>query len=154
MYKSGLIIGGVALLFAIGAALLSPVCVPCLAVFLGLAAGYLAGVFDKPLNNREAVKFGAIAGTISGIGAIIGQIIGAVINFTVVGPEKAANLMRQFGVPLDSISGFEQNYWIGVVSSSCCLGILDILLMAGLGTLGGLLWWQISAKAREQPEIL
>jgi hypothetical protein len=53
MKKSGLIAGIAALLLAFGAAsVVSPVCVPCLAFAFGLLAGYLAGVFDKPVDQN------------------------------------------------------------------------------------------------------
>jgi hypothetical protein len=140
MLKSGLIFGVVALFLSAGAALLSPLCVPCcLALFLGLGAGFVAGVFDKPGDNNTATKSGALSGAIGGVGALVGQSIGAVINGALVGPEGTARILEQLGLP----SG---GYWAGLFASGCCLGILDIALMAGLGALGGILWWQISGK--------
>ena len=63
MYKSGLIVGIVTLLLALGTTLVFPFCVPCLALLVGLAAGYLAGVFEKPVSLEAARKNGAIAGS-------------------------------------------------------------------------------------------
>jgi hypothetical protein len=48
MVKSGLIVGAVMLLLALGTTLISPICSICVAVFAGLAAGYLANVFERP----------------------------------------------------------------------------------------------------------
>jgi hypothetical protein len=144
MLKSGLIFGVVALLFSAGAALLSPLCVPCLALFLGLGAGFVAGVFDKPADNGGATKLGAQSGVIGGVGALIGQCIGAVINGVLIGSEGAARMLEQLGIPNSGSSA--SGYWVGLFASGCCLGILDIALMAGLGALGGILWWQISGK--------
>lgn len=144
MLKSGFIFGVVALLLAAGASLLSPFCVPCcLALFLGLGAGFVAGVFDKPGDNGTATKSGALSGVIGGVGALVGQLIGAVINGALVGPEGAARILEQLGLPSSGSAG---GYWVGLFASGCCLGILDIALMAGLGALGGILWWQISGK--------
>jgi hypothetical protein len=146
MLKSGLIAGAVTFILALGFTLLSPLCVPCLALFLGLGAGYLAGVFDKPLDNGSSAKSGAGAGALGGVGAIIGQMVGALLNAVIVGPEKAAEMLEQLGLPVATPGGFGSGYWIGVIGSGCCFGLLDVALMAGLGALGGLLWWQISGK--------
>ena len=151
MLKSGLILGVVALLLAIGAALLSPLCVPCLTLLLGLGAGYLAGAFDKPSEKRGSTKSGAIAGAIGGAGALIGQAVGAVINSQLVGPGGAIKLIRQLGIQLPSgatPADIATGYWGGVIGSTCCLGLFDVALMAGLGALGGLLWWQMSGSKR------
>jgi hypothetical protein len=151
MLKSGLIFGLVALLFSAGAALLSPLCVPCLALFLGLGAGFVAGVFDKPADNGTSTKSGALSGVIGGVGALVGQLIGAVINGVFMGPEGIARLLEQLGLPGNGSAG---GYWAGLFASGCCLGILDIALMAGLGALGGILWWQISGKKNAAPAPL
>jgi len=146
-----LILGVVALLLAIGAALLSPLCVPCLTLLLGLGAGYLAGAFDKPSEKRGSTKSGAIAGAIGGAGALIGQAVGAVINSQLVGPGGAIQLIRQLGIQLPSgatPADIATGYWGGVIGSTCCLGLFDVALMAGLGALGGLLWWQMSGSKR------
>ena len=151
MLKSGLILGVVALLLAIGAALLSPLCVPCLTLLLGLGAGYLAGAFDKPSEKRGSTKSGAIAGAIGGAGALIGQAVGAVINSQLVGPGGAIKLIRQLGIQLPlgaTPADIATGYWGGVIGSTCCLGLFDVALMAGLGALGGLLWWQMSGSKR------
>jgi hypothetical protein len=152
MYKSGIILGVVALVVAFGLTLLSPICTPCGALFLGLGAGYLAGVFEKPLSNGATAKSGAIAGGIGGIGALLGQFIGAAVNVMVLGPEGTSQLMQQMGVDVGSNqAAATSGYWIGVVGSAACVGILNIALMAGLGALGGLLWWQITGKNTAGP---
>lgn len=148
MLKSGLIIGIVAFVIGVAITLLSPLCVPCLAIFLGLAAGGLTGVFDKPLDNRAAAKSGALAGGIGGIGAVLGQMTGAGINSVLVGPEAAQQVLRQFGMPVPTAGDFGAAYYLGVFSSACCIGLLDLALMAGLGAVGGLLWWQMTGQKR------
>ncbi len=146
MYKSGIILAVVALVIAVGLTLLSPICPPCAALFLGLGAGFLAGVFDKPQDNNESAKIGAIAGGIGGVGALLGQFAGAGLNAWLVGPEKAAQIMEQLGVDAGGQAGFGSGYWIGIVGSAVCVGLLDVALMAGFGAVGGLLWWQITGK--------
>ncbi len=150
MVRSGLIVGALALIVAAGATLLSPICVPCFAVFLGLGAGYLAGVFDKPPTNAATSKVGAIGGAIGGVGAIIGQVIGAIINSAIMGPEGLQKVYQAFGVPTSGLD-LNQTYWIGVVGGTLCFSVLDILAMAGFGAVGGLLWWQSTGKNANNP---
>ena len=147
MLISGLIIGVITLILTLGfTTLISPLCAPCLAILLGLGAGFLAGIFDKPADNNGAVKTGAGAGALGGLGAIIGQIIGTAVNALMVGPEGAAQFAEIVGLPTGDPASFETGYWGGLIGSACCFGILDIALMAGLGALGGLLWWQTMGK--------
>ncbi len=150
MVRSGLIVGALALIVAAGATLLSPLCVPCFAVFLGLGAGYLAGVFDKPSTSSSTSRVGAIGGAIGGVGAIVGQIIGAIINGAVVGPEGLQKVYQAFGVPTSGMN-LGQTYWIGVVGGTLCFSVLDILAMAGFGAVGALLWWQSTGKNAAPP---
>jgi hypothetical protein len=148
MLKSSLIVGITALILSAGITLLSPLCVPCVAIFLGLAAGGLAGVFDKPLAPGASARVGALAGALGGIGAILGQFIGAGINAALVGPELAQQLLRQWGFRAPSGGDFSAAYYLGVFGSACCVGLLDLALMAGLGAVGGLLWWQMAGQKR------
>jgi len=152
MLKSGLIIGAVGLVLALGGSLITPLCVPCLALFLGLAAGYLSGVFDKPGQNSEALKKGALSGAIASLGTIIGQIIGALINAATVDAAQAAEIMKEFGyaVPGD----MESFYAIGQIGGTVCFSFLDIIMMALFGLLGGILWWKMTGEKQSQPTII
>ncbi|MBN1428085.1 MAG: hypothetical protein JXB07_06845 [Anaerolineae bacterium] len=146
MYKSGIILAVVALVVVVGLTLLSPICTPCGALLLGLGAGFLAGVFDKPLDNGGSAKAGAIAGGIGGIGALLGQAIGALLNSVLLGPEGTAELLSQMGVDVGSDAAYASSYWVSTIGMAACVGIFNIALMAGLGALGGLLWWQVTGK--------
>lgn len=152
MLKSGLILGVVALVLMAVTSLLSGLCGPCLALFIGLGAGYLAGVFDKPFESGASAKSGALSGAISGIGALAGQLVGSVGTLLIVGPEQAARLLRQFGLPMDTSSG-TAGYYLGGLGTGCCFGLVDLVLMAGLGALGGLLWYQVSGKKTITPPM-
>ena len=55
--------------------------------------------------------------------------------------------MRQFGMPLPPSGDFGAAYYIGVFGSACCAGLFDVLIMAGLGAVGGLLWWQMTGQS-------
>lgn len=145
MIKSGLILAVVALLLSIGSSILiSPLCVPCIGLVLGLVAGYLACVFDNPSENGEAVKSGALAGAIGGAGALLGQIIGAGINAVLVGPEQSWKLLSDWGMDPGNLDAFASTYWLSTVGINCCSGLLDVALMAGLGALGAVLWYQFA----------
>lgn len=143
MIKAGLILGAGMLVLGIGGSLLSPLCVPCLAVIAGVGAGYLAGVFDKPLTSGGGAKVGAIAGAIGGAGALLGQIIGGILNSMLVDPQTVIDMLEQLGLPAAYDSSFVHLSQIG---GGICFGLLDIVLMAGLGALGGILWQQIAGK--------
>ena len=80
MIKAGIIAAVVALVLSIGGSLLIGLCVPCISIFIGAAAGYLACHFEPVADNGTAAKNGAIAGAIGGIGALLGQSIGAIIS--------------------------------------------------------------------------
>ena len=144
MIKAGLILGGVMLVLGIGGSLVTPLCVPCIALMAGIGAGYLAGVYEKPATSGGTAKSGAVAGTIGGVGALIGQIIGGIINAIIVGPEGLAEIIQMLDLPVSAAPPTAA--YIGFIGGGFCFGILDILLMAGLGALGGILWYQITGK--------
>jgi hypothetical protein len=146
MVKSGVIGAIVSLVLAIAFALLSPVCVPCVALFLGLGAGFLAGAFDKPIESKESVKVGAAAGAISGIGAALGQMIGAGLNSLLVGPEAVAKMLKQFGLETGGATGVGPGYWVGVFGGGLCFSLVDVVLMAIFGILGALVWSSLLGK--------
>jgi hypothetical protein len=156
MIKAGVILAVVALIIAIGVTLLLPYCTPCSAIVLGLAGGYLAGVFDKPNAQNGATKSGAIAGAIGGVGGLLGQMIGAVINGLVVGPEKAAQIsgpiIESLGLPAGTLDS--SSYWLSTIGINCCLGLVGIGIMAGLGALGGLIWWSTTGKKQQLPPVV
>lgn len=150
MFKSGLIVAAIALLFGLGLTLLSPVCTPYVAVILGVLAGYLAGVFDKPADNSSATRTGAGGGLVASIGVILGQMFGAVANSMLVGPEGAQQLLDSFGAPSPYSPAVMPGYYFGVIGSAICFSLINLILMVALGALGGLLWWQLSGKNSDQ----
>lgn len=146
MRKSGLIIGALSFLVSVVVGLVLPLCVPCLALLLGAAAGYLAGQFDKPLSNDTAVKAGALAGALGGIGAILGQVVASVVRTFVVGPADVARIVDRMGLPTPPAGTFMSSYWIGLIGGTVCFSLLDILFMAALGAVGGMIWWRMNSK--------
>lgn len=151
MLKSGLIAAVVALIVGTLFTLISPICPPCVVLFVGLGAGYLAGVFDKLPAQDAAVKAGASAGAIGGVGAVVGQLIGGAINAWAVGPAGAADFIRQWGIPVEAPD--PASYWGGLIGMGCCAGLLDVALMTGLGALGGMLWYKMSGSKSVTPSM-
>jgi hypothetical protein len=145
MYKSGLIFGGVMFVAALVITLLFPYCVPCAALLIGFAGGYVAGVFAKPAAQAGATKAGAIAGALAGAGAILGEMIGTVINASVVGPEKVGQILQSLGFP-SYTSMTTGEYWAIQLGFNLCISLFSVALMAGLGALGGMVWWQVNGK--------
>lgn len=148
MLKSGLIIGGLTLLLATLFSFLFPLCVPCLALALGAGAGYLAGQFEKPGETRQAVGMGAGAGAIASVGALIGHVVGGLVNAVIIGPEGSAQLLEQLGIDFGNTSGSPTAYYGGALAVACCFSMLDLALMAGLGAVGGLWWYQMTGKSQ------
>lgn len=149
MKKSALIFAAVAFIVTLGGTVISPLCTPCLALFIGAFAGYLAGVFDKPAEKPAAVKAGALAGALGGLGAALGQVAGSIVNGLAVGPEGAMKFVQQLGLPAAGTS--PSVYWTTLVVSTACFALLNIGLMAGMGALGGLLWNQFNHKPAVPP---
>jgi len=146
MLKSGLIVGIAALIFGFGATFITPLCAPCVALFAGLAAGYLAALFEKPIDQGGAAKPGAAAGAMAGVGGLVGNMIAAVVNILVVGPERAAQITQQFNLPSGDPTAFANSYYLSGIGLPFCIALFNIALMAGLGALGGILWYQTAGK--------
>ena len=147
MLKAGLIMGGVTLVLVFGASMFSPLCALCVALFTGLGAGYLAGVFDKPVDSPQAIKNGASAGAIAGGMGIIGQAIAAVVNSLVVANNPA--VYELFGLPPSD----PQTVWMMQLGFACCMGLLNVALMAGLGVAGGAIWFQMTGKKQAEAPL-
>ncbi|MEJ2560830.1 MAG: hypothetical protein P8186_32340, partial [Anaerolineae bacterium] len=64
-----------------------------------------------------------------------------------LGPEQTADILRQLGLPA---SGDASTYYAALIGGSCCFGLFEVLLMAGVGALGGLIWYQIRGKHEEE----
>ena len=152
MVKSGLIVAAIILVLSIGVALLSPLCVPCVAILAGALAGYLACVWDKPVELGKAAQRAAGAGAISGLGALLGHLIGAVLNVLILGTDGYAEMFHSFGLDPSQIN--QTTVTLGALSGGCCFGLLEIVLMAGLGALGGVIWWQLTGKQAAAPPEL
>jgi hypothetical protein len=146
MLKSGLIVGAISFVLGLIATIITPLCAPCVALIAGLAAGYLGGLFDKPGDQGSSAKLGASSGAIAAVGGLIGNMIAAVINTIIVGPEGAAAFSSQLGLPSGDASTFATSYYVSAIGLPCCIALFNVALMAGLGALGGILWYQTAGK--------
>jgi hypothetical protein len=150
MLKAGLIAGGITLVLAtIGAFVFPLACVPCVALLAGTGAGYLAGQFDRPGTGNVAAGNGAKAGAIAGIAALLAHLVGGAYSAFAVGPGGAAALAESLGVPAT-----ESNpavYYASTFGAACCFGLFEVALMAGVGALGGYLWYQMVGSKGAPP---
>lgn len=147
MLKAGLIVGGVTLVLGLIGGFIFPVlCIPCVALFAGTGAGYLAGQFDRPGVSNGAVRLGAQAGAIAGVAALLAHLIAGVGGAVMMGPEGAANLLSGLGLPDTSGSTDPTIYYASATLTACCLGLFEVALMAGTGALGGMLWFNTAGK--------
>jgi hypothetical protein len=147
MVRSGLILGVVMLIVGGILAFLFPLCVPCLALVAGAGAGYLAAMWDRPLNNSLSIQRGAGAGAIAGVGALLGHVIGGLGAAAFIGQEGSLEMMRQFGLDLGTTSEVSPAvFYASATLTGCCFGLFEVALMAALGAVGGILWWNMTGK--------
>jgi MFS family permease len=143
MLKAGLIGAGVGFVLAIIAALITPLCNPCVALLLGLGVGALAAGWERSTTSGASAGEGAKAGAIASAGGLVGQMIGAVANGFIVGPEGIAEIYRRLDIDMPLTP---RMYWVSMLSGNCVCAVVNVALGAGLGALGGILWYQISGK--------
>jgi hypothetical protein len=148
MIKSGLIIGGAGLILGLFASLLSPVCSPCVALLLGLAAGFMVGVYERPLISGDAARQGAGGGAIAGSLLIVGGLIAAAINANAMETPGGQAFREMLGLPAAQ-SG---EIWAIQILLACCLGLINLALMTGLGAAGGAIWFSWKRdEAKDEP---
>ena len=147
MLKAGLIGAAVGFFLAVvGAVVMGPICNPCAAMFVGTGAGVLAGVFVRPQSSGSGAGEGAKAGAIATVGNLLGQMVGTGISVLIVDPEQAAQAARDLagqwgGVTVDPAI-YARMYYPIQFGSGCLCGLVGVGLGAGLGAVGGLLWYQ------------
>lgn len=145
MVKSGLLFGAISFILVLGSAVLvTPFCAPCLGLILGLAAGYLACVYDKPATSSEGVKKGAIAGAVAGSLGFLGGMIAGVINGALVNPSNLEAIYKTLGMPVVNID--KTTIWTMQLVGAACIGLFNIGWMVILGVAGGALWYQMRGR--------
>ena len=145
MLKAGLIGLGLGAVLGLGITLVSPLCTPCAALLVGVGVGFLACLWDRPADVGSCAALGAKAGAIAGVGGLLGQMLGMTANALLVGPERAMDVATQwFDLPAVQLDA--SAYWVSQIALNCMCGLTNVALVAGLGALGGLLWYQAVGK--------
>jgi hypothetical protein len=144
--RSGLLFGVFAFFSSLGLGILFPLCAPLCGVVWGIGAGLAAVVWSDPANpDTVSARDGAIAGSISGVGALLGLFIGVILSFAFLGGDQmadefAAGLSSELGydmVPADFDSTLQ---WVGATTSACCLGLVNLAIMASAGAGGAAIY--------------
>ncbi len=151
MVKSSAITGAVTFILVLFSGLAYNICClisPMLAVVLGLAAGFLCSVFEKPIDAEKAAVRGGIAGAITGAVALVAETIGATVAQYIVyqgGTVQAClpGLCEEGAAPVAMA-----NAMLGAVFNSCFCGLILLAVMAGLGAVGAVVWMKTSAKKK------
>lgn len=151
MLKAGLIGLAVGGLFGLGVTLLLPLCTPCLAILVGLGVGFLACLWDKPASSGGGAALGAKSGAIAGVGHLGGQLIGMLMTRlrtdwaqVIETMEQLSEIWGQQGVDVSAVN--ESTYWTIQAAFNTGCGLTSVAVAAGLGALGGLLWYQTMGK--------
>ncbi len=149
MLKSSLIVGVATFILVIIGGLLSNICClasPVLGILLGLAAGFLCSVFEKPADAEKAAVRGAITGAVAGGVGLVAQFIGQMIGQLILGNNIACipGMCQESAAPISQTS-----VTLFAVFNSCFFGLILIPIMAGLGAVGAVLW--LKTKPRTRP---
>jgi len=145
--KAGLIGAGAGFIYIMSLTLLSPFCTLCVTPLLGIGVGYLAGWFDTPPNSEISLARGAVAGGITGFGVVIGQMLASVVNaILVTNSEELPKLLRQIGLSELVITDSNQ-YWQATLTANSICSLFNLLIIAALGAIGGLIWFQRRQKS-------
>jgi hypothetical protein len=144
MIKAGLLGAILGFIYVMGITLISPFCTLCIAPLLGIGVGYLAGYIDKPLKLEASLSSGGIAGGMTGFAALLGQMLAAVVNaILVTNWQELLNFVRDLGIVQVPTS---VEYWQMTLTTNSFCSLLNLLLIAGLGIVGGLIWFQRQNK--------
>ena len=142
MVKAGLIGAVVGFIYIMSLTLLSPFCTVCVTPLLGIGVGYLAGWFDTPQNSEVSLVRGAVAGGITGLGVVVGQMLASVVNaILVTNSEELPKILRQIGLSELVITESNQ-YWQATLTANSICSLFNLLIIAALGAIGALIWFQ------------
>jgi len=151
MIKSSAIVGAITFILVLISGLLYNICCllsPMLAAVLGLAAGFLCSVFEKPSDAEKAAVRGGIAGAVTGGVALVAETIGATIAQYVAfqgGSIQAClpGLCQEGSAPVGVAQAM-----LGAAFNSCFCGLILLAVMAGLGAAGAVVWIKTSGKKK------
>lgn len=146
MIKAGLLGAVVGFVYVMSLTLISPFCTLCITPLLGFGVGYLAGWFDTPEKSEASLYRGSVAGGITGFGVVVGQMLATVVNaILVTNWEQLPELAQSFGLSEFMMTDGDQYWQITLTTNSVC-SLFNLLIIAGLGAIGGLIWFQRQDK--------
>ncbi len=138
MIKSGLIFGvGMFVFVLLVSSIASPLCALCIGVLMGLGAGYVAGVFDKPQLSSEATKKGAVAGAITGVMAVLANMIAAAL----VGSLYQSHQSMYVSLCPNTQLPDPGTFWVIELGLGLCTALVNVILTTGLGIAGSAIWF-------------
>ena len=147
MIKAGLLGSIVGFIYVMSLTLLSPFCTLCFTPLWGVGVGYVAGWFDKPASMESVVGRGIAAGLMTGLGVVLGQMLAALVNgILVTNSKQLPLLMKEIGLS-EFIVTNPNDYWQATLTVNSFCGIFNFALLAGLGALGGMLWFRQTHRA-------
>ncbi len=152
--RSGLLFGVFAFFSNLGLGILLAICTPVCGIVWGAGAGIAAVVWSDPSEGpRSPARDGAVAGAIAGAGALLGVVIGLVLQFAVLGGQEAAGqftseFYEQFDLYVPATEFDSSLQWVGLSFSACCLGLINLLILAGAGAAAAAIYSSIRG---EQP---
>ena len=142
MIRAGFLGAIAGLIYITSLTLLSPFCTLCLTPLLGISVGYLAAHIDKPARSETSLSRGGIAGGITGIGVLVGQMLATIVNgILITNSESLPIFVRQMGLSQLFITDPDE-YWQAIITTSSFCSLINLVLIAGLGALGSLIWFQ------------
>ena len=130
----------------IGGAVGWQICLPCVGLVLGAAAGWFACQVQAPADQSSATRVGAIAGGTAGIVTLLGSLIGGLLGAALLGPAGAQSEMqaiaKSLGVTVPPTPLSPVTFYGSALASSACCGAVVVFLMALLGALAGMVWFR------------
>jgi hypothetical protein len=144
MLKAGLIGAVIGFIYVMSITLILPFCTLCFTPLLGIGIGYLANRFDTPSNVEASLGRGAIAGAMTGCAALLGQMLAAVVYaILVTNWTQLPLLFKEWG--FTDIPDTNE-YWQTTLTANSLCSLLNLAIIAGLGAVGGLIWFQRQNK--------
>ncbi|MBN2084010.1 MAG: hypothetical protein JW748_02210 [Anaerolineales bacterium] len=153
MLKSSLIAVPVTAIVILCTGFLSELCCcasPFTAVFLGLAAGALCALVEKPLHRDRALKRGAIAGAIAGFAAVPAQVLGEIAVALAIAGSGQVDISL-FGLPQASATVDLWNWALNAFFAASLYGLLAAAIMTGTGAAGGAIWFRVYRRKNTEP---
>lgn len=147
MLKASLIGAIIGFILMMSLSLLSPLCTLCFTPLLGIGVGYLTGWFETPSKLKISLIRGSLAGSLTGIGVVIGQMLAAVINgILVTHLEQFPMLIHELRQISQLVIADARDYWKFILVINTFFSAFNLVIIAGLGAVGGLIWFERQGK--------